>query len=107
MQRPFDSLDEARPDARGASLPVVDGQSGVRHLKPPVDPERLVHREFVDGPFWQRIPAYRDVDEPTFLNHLWQAKHSITRPDKLLATVQKPSAPSSSRTSTPGFAGRP
>ncbi|MCA9692482.1 MAG: KamA family radical SAM protein, partial [Myxococcales bacterium] len=34
-------------------------------------------------------PAYRDVDEPTFLNHLWQAKHSITRPDKLLATVQE------------------
>ena len=57
-------------------------------LKPPVDPGTLVHREFVEGPFWQKIPAFRDVDEATFLDHRWQAKNSITRVDKLLATVQ-------------------
>ncbi len=58
------------------------------HLKPPADQAQLAHRELLDGPFWQRIPAYRTVDEATFLDHVWQAKNTITRPDKLLAAVQ-------------------
>ena len=60
----------------------------VKHLKPRVDPSTLHHRQLLDGPFWQRIPAYRGVDEKTFLDHQWQAKNSITNPAKLLATVQ-------------------
>jgi lysine 2,3-aminomutase len=60
----------------------------VTHLKPRVDPHALHHTELLDGPFWQRIPAYRTVDEATFLDHSWQAKHSITNPQKLLAAVQ-------------------
>ena len=60
----------------------------VKHLKPHVDPATLHHRQLLDGPFWQRIPAYRNVDEATFLDHSWQAKHSITNPQKLLAAVQ-------------------
>jgi lysine 2,3-aminomutase len=62
--------------------------SPVKHLKPRVDPSTLHHRQLLDGPFWQRIPAYRGVDEATFLDHQWQAKNSITNPAKLLATVQ-------------------
>ena len=58
------------------------------HLKPPVDPATLTYRQLLDGPFWQRIPAYRTVDEATFLDHSWQAKNSITNPQKLLAAVQ-------------------
>src|SRR5678815_2792998 len=58
------------------------------HLKPPADQAQLAHRELLDGPFWQRITAYRTVDEATFLDHVWQAKNTITRPDKLLAAVQ-------------------
>jgi len=42
----------------------------------------------VRGPFWQRIPAYRDISEEQFLDHTWQAKHSITHPTKLLAVVR-------------------
>ncbi|MBT8491571.1 MAG: KamA family radical SAM protein [Deltaproteobacteria bacterium] len=57
-------------------------------LKPPVDPDSLVHRQLRDDEFWRRIPAYADVDEPTFLDHKWQAKNSITKPDKLLAALQ-------------------
>jgi len=37
------------------------------------------HRRLLDGPFWQAIPAYREVDEAQFLDHHWQARHSITR----------------------------
>ncbi len=75
----------------GKSLPIVQVDASghpVHPRKPPVDPATLVHREFLDGPFWQKIPAYRDVDEKTFLDHRWQAKKSITRPDKLMAAVQ-------------------
>jgi len=60
----------------------------IHHLKPRVDPSTLSHRHLLDGPFWQRIPAYRTIDEATFLDHTWQAKHSITNPAKLLAAVQ-------------------
>jgi lysine 2,3-aminomutase len=69
-----------------APRPVADEQ--VHHLKPHVDDSTLQHRQLLDGPFWQRIPAYRNVDEATFLDHSWQAKSTITNPAKLLAAVQ-------------------
>src|SRR5579883_2007764 len=56
--------------------------------KPPVDPATLAHRELRGGPFWQKIPAYKDVSEATFLDHAWQAKNSITKLSKLIETVQ-------------------
>ncbi len=57
-------------------------------LKPAVDPATLTHRTLVSDEFWRVIPAYADIERATFLDHKWQAKNSITRPDKLLATVQ-------------------
>ena len=57
-------------------------------LKPAVDAASLTHRQLLDGDFWRRIPAYADIDEATFLDHRWQAKHTITRVDKLLAALQ-------------------
>ncbi len=60
----------------------------IKHLKPEVDPSMLHHRQLLDGAFWQRIPAYRLVDETTFLDHSWQAKNTITNPMKLLQAVQ-------------------
>src|SRR3954453_22127495 len=57
-------------------------------LKPAVDPATLVHRQLLTGPFWQRIPAYAAVSEAEFLDHRWQAKHSITNVAKLLSTVE-------------------
>jgi lysine 2,3-aminomutase len=56
-------------------------------LKPAVDPATLVHRELLTGEFWRRIPAYAEVSEAEFLDHRWQAKHSITNIQKLLATL--------------------
>lgn len=67
------------------SLPIVDVPAA---LKPAVDPASLNHRDLLSGPFWQKIPAYAGVDEATFLDHRWQAKHTITRVDKLLAALK-------------------
>lgn len=70
-----------------ATLPVIPATPIVAK-KPAVDPKSLVHKELLDGPFWQRIPAYREVDEKTFLDHHWQAKNTITNVQKLLKAVE-------------------
>lgn len=55
--------------------------------KPPVPASALAHRQLRQGEFWRRIPAYKDVDTATFLDHLWQGKHSITTIEKLVETI--------------------
>src|SRR5262249_16309320 len=72
-----------RMDPKLATLPVGSPPA----IKPPVDPATLVHRQLLSGEFWRRIPAYAAVSEAEFLDHRWQAKHSITNIPKLLATV--------------------
>lgn len=57
--------------------------------KPPVTPDALAHRALREGEFWRAIPAYRDVDAATFLDHAWQAKHSVTKIQKLLDAVRE------------------
>jgi lysine 2,3-aminomutase len=59
-----------------------------RHVKPPAGPEALEHMNWVQGEFWRSIPAYKDVDEATFLDHGWQYRHSVKTVDELAATVQ-------------------
>jgi lysine 2,3-aminomutase len=58
-------------------------------LKPPVDPSALKHLQIRGGRFWEHVPAYKAVSDEQFLDHHWQAKHSITRPDKLLEVVRR------------------
>jgi len=60
----------------------------IKHIKASIDPSTLHHRQLLDGAFWQKIPAYRLIDEATFLDHTWQAKNTITNPAKLLSAVQ-------------------
>ena len=55
--------------------------------KPPVDPATLAHRDLLGGEFWRAIPAYSEIGTAEFLDHKWQAKHSITNIPKLLATL--------------------
>lgn len=57
------------------------------HKKPPAPAEALEHTRLLQGEFWQKIPAYREVDEKTFLDHLWQQKHSVKTPQELLNTI--------------------
>jgi lysine 2,3-aminomutase len=59
------------------------------HLRPKAGPEDLVHRDVRRGEFWRAIPAYQDVDESTFLDHIWQGKHSITTVDRLIDTIRE------------------
>ena len=89
--------------AQVSKLQVVPDVAPVPARKPPVDPSTLEHKQLLDGPFWQRIPAYKDVGEAEFLDHLWQAKHSITRIDKLLAAVQDLVTPEFAADAEEGF----
>ena len=69
------------------ALNVIPVEDEIRPLKPAVDEDSLVHKQLLRGPFWQRIPAYANVTEAEFLDHKWQAKHTITNVQKLLAAV--------------------
>ena len=40
------------------------------------------------GEFWRAIPAYRDIDEATFLDHIWQGSNSVKTPEELLETIK-------------------
>ena len=68
------------------SLKVIDNK--IEHLKPKVTEESLSWRNLRRDAFWQKIPAWREVDEKTFLSHKWQEKNAITKPEKLVAAVQ-------------------
>jgi lysine 2,3-aminomutase len=48
----------------------------------------LAHRRLLEGPFWRRIPAYAEVPEASFLDHTWQAKHSVTDVARLRAVIE-------------------
>jgi lysine 2,3-aminomutase len=39
-------------------------------------------------PFWQALPAWREVDETTFRDHSWQERHAVTNPSKLMALLR-------------------
>jgi lysine 2,3-aminomutase len=70
-------------------LPITREALLVVAKKPPAAPSALAHKELRRGAWWQHIPAYRTVDEATFLDHAWQAKASITRVSKLVETIQE------------------
>jgi lysine 2,3-aminomutase len=60
-----------------------------RQPKPPAGPEALEHRNVRQGEFWRAIPAYANVTETTFLDHIWQGQNSIKSPEELLAAVKE------------------
>lgn len=72
-----------------ASSPPPSGETDEIHaLKPPVDPATLLHKQLRRDEFWRDIPAYADVSYEQFIDHAWQSKHTITRPEKLIETLQ-------------------
>ena len=75
-------------DGKLAVVPTPDAAASPAALRPPAPPASLAHRELLGGEFWRRIPAYANVSEAEFLDHRWQAKHSITNIGKLLATLE-------------------
>lgn len=77
------------------------------HLKPPVDPASLIHKAMPEAPDFRRIPAYAEVTDEQFLDHRWQAKKSITRPDKLLEALRGLVSEDFIQDATAGFARSP
>jgi lysine 2,3-aminomutase len=94
-------------DAATESEPIATPGGVVRHVKPPVDPGTLEHRQLRQGEFWRSIPAYREVDEATFLDHLWQARHSVKTVEELLDTVKDLADPAFIADAREGFARAP
>ena len=72
-------------------------------IKPPAPPEAFAYTKIRQGEFWRAIPKYRDVDERTFLDHIWQGQNSVKSPDELLATVEDLVDPSFIEDAREGF----
>ena len=66
---------------------MLHAQNATRHVKPAAAQDALNHLDLREGAFWQAIPAYREIDEHTFLDFRWQGRHSITSMDRLLAAI--------------------
>jgi lysine 2,3-aminomutase len=66
----------------------MDTIAPLLRAKPPVDPATLAYRNVREGEFWRSIPAYADVDEATFLDHIWQGRQSVKTPAELLETIK-------------------
>ena len=58
-----------------------------RSSRPATPSSEPAHRQLLEGDFWRRIPAYREVSEASFLDHHWQSQHAVTRVDKLASTL--------------------
>jgi lysine 2,3-aminomutase len=90
------------------SMNSIDKHSGTagspsRRIKPPAEPAAFEHRELRQGEFWRWIPAYAEVGEATFLDHVWQARNSVKTADELLATIQDLADPSFIADAREGF----
>ena len=77
------------------------------HLKPQVDKSELEWRNLRRDNFWQSIPAWKEVDEETFLNYKWQEKNAITNPKKLIKAVQDIASPEFIKDVEEGFGSAP
>jgi hypothetical protein len=95
------------PEEQLSPTPTSEAPAETPALKPPVDPATLVHTRLREGPFWRKIPAYAEVSEAEFLDHKWQAKHSITNIPKLLATLRGLVSDDFIKDAERGFAGAP
>ncbi|MDQ2681770.1 MAG: KamA family radical SAM protein, partial [Candidatus Eremiobacteraeota bacterium] len=60
----------------------------IAHKKPPASPDSFDYTQLKGGEFWRHVPAYQSVDEATFLDHLWQQKHSVKTAEELLETMK-------------------
>lgn len=67
----------------------------------------LAHRDLRGGEFWRGIPKFRDVDEATFLDHVWQGRNSVKTPAELLETIKDLAPPEFIEDAAQGFAHAP
>jgi lysine 2,3-aminomutase len=81
--------------------------NAVMHTKPPVDPSYFEYKNLKQGEFWRHVPAYKDIDEATFLDHLWQQKHSVKTAAELLETIESLASADFIEDARAGFAHAP
>ncbi|MDE2483467.1 MAG: KamA family radical SAM protein [bacterium] len=62
--------------------------SEIQHLKPQVESSYFEYKNLKSGEFWRHVPAYAEVDEATFLDHLWQQKNAVKTPQELLEAIK-------------------
>jgi lysine 2,3-aminomutase len=67
---------------------LKEPEEGSAEDSEPPSRDQAPHRVLRDGDFWRRIPAYSHVSRADFLDHQFQARHSITRPEKLLDVLR-------------------
>jgi lysine 2,3-aminomutase len=79
----------------------------IKHLKPAVSKESLEWRNLRRDAFWQAVPAWKEIDEDTFLNYKWQEKNAITNPKKLIKAVQDIASPEFIKDVEAGFGSAP
>ncbi len=72
-----------------SSLQVVADEAPFRQVHEPVPEADITWRSPRRDAFWQAIPAWKDVDYDTFIDHKWQERNAITTPQKLLSAVQE------------------
>src|SRR5579871_10213 len=65
------------------------------------------HRRLRSGEFWRAIPRYAAIDEATFLDHVWQGRHSVRTPDELFETIREIVDPAFVADARAGFAQAP
>lgn len=76
------------------ALPLLKELEGpAEEPEPPSSGSEPDHRDLRDGDFWRRVPAYTHVSRAEFLDHQWQARNSITRPEKLLTVLRDMAEP--------------
>ncbi len=84
-----------------------DSLTAIRHIKPPAPPEQFEYKQLKQGEFWRHIPAYKDVDEATFLDHLWQQKNAVKTAQELLTTIKDVCTPEFFADAEAGFQSAP
>lgn len=90
---------------RPGSGPTFARSSGTTVTEAEVPRHLFKHRELQEGEFWRRIPAYANVDTPTFLDHRWQARHVINKASRLLEALQGLAPEEFIQDATEGLAG--
>jgi lysine 2,3-aminomutase len=81
--------------------------SELNHLKPPAPSSQFRYKELKGGEFWRHVPAYREIGEDTFLDHLWQQKHAVKTPHELLEAIKELCSPAFFADVEAGFARAP
>jgi lysine 2,3-aminomutase len=58
-------------------------------IKEPVNTDDLVHRQFLSGNFWSKIPAYAKISEDEFRDFKFQNKNTIRRIAQLQDSIRE------------------